>query len=74
MECSLLHQRVRGRVSSLARDPNLIYLKCTAEAHIPKFLKPSLESVTGRYNQVTAMIHSQKGQLVIQCSLYQWGP
>ena len=38
---------------------NLIYFKCTAQAHIPKFLKPSLESVKGRHNQVTAMIHNQ---------------
>ena len=42
---------------------NLIYLKCTAQAHIPTFLKPGLESVKGRYNQVTAMTHNQKGQL-----------
>ena len=35
-----------------------IYLKCTAQAYIPKFLKPSLESVKGRYNQVTAMIYN----------------
>ena len=25
-----------------------MYLKCTAQAHIPKFLKPSLENVKGR--------------------------
>ena len=30
---------------------------------IPKFLKPSLENVKGKYNQVTAMTHNQKGQL-----------
>jgi len=51
---------------------NLIYLKCTAQAHIPKFLKPGLESVEGRYNQVTAMIHNQKGPLVTRCNLHQW--
>ena len=27
-----------------------------------------------QYNQVTAMIHTQKGQLVIHCSLHQWVP
>ena len=48
----------------LAKDPNQLlwkpyYPKCTAQAHIPKFLKPSLESVKGRRNQVTAMIHNQ---------------
>ena len=53
---------------------NLRYLKCTAQAHIPKFLKPRLESVKGRFYQVTAMIHNQKGQLVIYCSLRQWEP
>ena len=79
MECSLLNQQVRGRVSSLARDltdfgENLVYLKCAAQAHIPKFLKPSLETVKGRYNQVTAMIHDQKGLLVIHCNLYQSMP
>ena len=41
----------------------------SAQVHIPKFLEPSLESVKGRYNQVTAMIHNQKGYLVIHCSL-----
>ena len=63
----------------LAKDPddfceNLIYLKCTAQAHIPKFLKPSMESVKGRHNQVPAMIPNQKGQLVRHCSLHQWVP
>ena len=75
VKCSLLHRRAQGRVSSSARTPadfceNLIYLKCTAQAHVCKFLKPSLESVKGRYNQVTAMIHNQKGQLVTHCSLH----
>ena len=50
----------------------LYTLSVRAQAHIPKFLKPSLESVKGRYNQVTAMIHNQKCQLVIRCSLHQW--
>ena len=49
-------------------------LSVHAQAHIPKFLRPSLENVKGRYNQVTAMIHNQKGQLVIYCSLHQWVP
>ena len=53
---------------------NLIYLKCTAQAHIPTFLKPGLESVKGRYNQVTAMTHNQKGQLVTHCNLHQQVP
>ena len=53
---------------------NLIYLKCTAQAHIPKFLKPSLKSVKGRYKQVAAMIHNQKGQLGMHGSLHQWLP
>ena len=54
---------------------HLIYLKCTAQAHIPKFLKLSLENVKGRYNQVTAMIDHWKGQLVIHCyNLQQWMP
>ena len=39
-----------------------LYLKCTAQVYIPKFLKPSLESVKGTYSQVTATIHNQKGQ------------
>ena len=51
-----------------------MYLKCTTQAHIPKFLKPILESVKGRYNQVTNMIHNQKGHVVIHCSLPQWVP
>ena len=46
----------------------------SAQVHIPKFFKPSLESVKGRHNQVTAMIHNQKGQLVIHRSLHQWVP
>ena len=49
-------------------------LSVRAQAHIPKFLRPSLENVKGRYNQVTAMIHNQKGQLFIHCSLHQWVP
>ena len=53
---------------------NLIYLKCTAQAHTSKFLKPTLESVKGRHNQVTAMFYNQKGQLVIHCRLHQWVP
>ena len=66
-------------VSCLTRDPNdfcenLINLKCTAQAHIPKFLKPSLERVKERYNQVTAMIHNQKGPLVVHYSLHQRVP
>ena len=79
VKCSLLHQRAQGRVSSYPRTlidfcENFKNLKCTAQAHIPKFLKPSLESGKGRHNQVTAMIHNQKGQLVIHCSLHQWVP
>lgn len=79
VECSLLYRRAQGRVSSWPRTltdfcENLIYLKCTTEAHTPKFLKPSLKSVKGRYSQVTAMIHNQKGQLVMYCSLHQWVP
>ena len=35
-------------------------LSVCAQAHLPKFLKPSLENIKGRYNQVTAMIHNQK--------------
>ena len=51
----------------------LYTLSVRAQAHIPKFLKPSLENAKGRYNRVTAMIHNQKGQLVIHCSLHQGG-
>ena len=47
-------------------------LSVRAQAHIPKFLRPSLENVKGRYNQVTAMIHNQKSPLVIHCNLHQW--
>ena len=76
VECSLLHLRARGRVSSQPRTPTSFCenLKCIAQAHIPKFLKSSLESVKGRYNQVTAMIHKQKGQLFIHYCLHQWVP
>ena len=79
VELSLLRQRAQGRVSSQPRTPtdfyeNLLHLKCTAQAQIPKFLKPSLESVKSRYDQVTALTHNQKGQLVIHCSLHQWVP
>ena len=79
VECSLLQQRAPGRVSSWPRTmtdfcENLIYLKCTAQANIPKFLKPSLESIKGRFNQAAAMIHNQKGQLVIHCGLHQGVP
>ena len=52
----------------------LYTLSVHAQAHIPKFLKPSLESVKSRYDQVTALTHNQKGQLVIHCSLHQWVP
>ena len=45
-----------------------------AQVHIPKFLKPRLENVKGEYNQVVDMIHNQKGQLVIHCSLHQRVP
>ena len=41
----------------------LYTLSVHAQAPIPNFLKPSLENVKGRYNQVIAMIHNQKGQL-----------
>ena len=52
VKCSLLHRRAQSRVSSSARTPadfyeNLLYLKCTAQTHIPKFLKPSLGNVKG---------------------------
>ena len=62
--CSLLHWWAQGRVSSQPRSPtdfcgNIIYLKRTAQAHIPRVLKPSLESVKGRYSQITAKIHHQ---------------
>ena len=78
VECSLVHLWAQGRVSSLLRKPtdfceNLMYLKCTAQAHIPKFLKPNLENGKGGYNQVTAMIHNQKGQLVIYIIAYTNG-
>ena len=49
----------------------LYTLSVHAQAPIPNFLKPSLENVKGRYNQVIAMIHNQKGQQVILCSLHQ---
>ena len=52
----------------------LYTLSVHAQADILKFLKPSLENVKGRQNQVTAMIHNQKGQLVIHCNLHQSGP
>ena len=60
VECSLSHRRAQGRVSSQPRTPtdfceNLTCRECTAQAHIPRFLKPSLESVKGRHNQVTAV-------------------
>ena len=73
VECSLCY--TCGPKTGTPTDfcENLIYLKCTAQAHIPKFLKPSLESVTGRYNQVTAMVHNQKSQLVIHGSLHDGG-
>ena len=66
-------------VSCLTRDPNdfcenLINLKCTAQAHIPRFLKPSLGSVKGRCSQVTAMVHNQEGPLVLHWSLHQLLP
>ena len=75
VECSLSHRQAQGRVSSQPRTPtdfceNLTYRECTAQAHIPRFLKPSLESVKGRHNQVTAVIHHQKGQPVMHCSLH----
>ena len=49
-------------------------LSVCAQAHLPKFLKPSLENIKGRYNQVTAMIRNQKGQMIIHCSLRRWVP
>ena len=52
----------------------LYTLSVCAQAPIPKFLKPSLENVKGRCSQVTAMIHNQKGQLVIHCNLHQRVP
>ena len=80
VECSLLHPAWGGpkAESPISQGPCLtfvlIYLRFTVQAYIPKFFKPSLESVKGRYNQVTAMIHNQKGQLVIHCSLHQRVP
>ena len=52
----------------------LYTLSVRAQAHTPKFLKPSLENVKERYSQVTVMIQNLRGQLVIHCSLYQWVP
>ena len=43
----------------------LYTLSVCAQAPTPRFLKPSLGNVKGRYNQVTAMIHNQEGQRVI---------
>ena len=50
----------------LSQGPRPIFVKTLytlsvcPQAPIPKFLKPNLESVKGKYNQVTAMIHNQK--------------
>ena len=63
-----------------SQGPRLTFVKTLytlsvhAQAPIPKFLKPSLENVKERYNQVIAMIHNQKGQWVVLCSLHQWVP
>ena len=61
-------------ITLYAEQKTVYILSICAQAHIPKFLKPSLENVKGRYNQVTAMIHNQKAQLVIHCNLHQWVP
>ena len=52
----------------------LYTLGVSSQVHIPKFLKSRLENVKGRWNQVIAMIHNQKGQLVIHCNPHQWVP
>ena len=63
-----------------SQGPQLTFVKTLhnlsvrAQAPIPKFFKHSLENVKGRCNPVTAMIHNQKGQLVIHCSLHKWVP
>ena len=52
----------------------LYTLSVSAQTHIPKFLKLSLENVKERYSHVTVMIHNLKGQLVTHCSLHQQVP
>ena len=46
----------------------LYTLSVCAQAPTPRFLKPSLGNVKGRYSQVTAMINNQEGQRVIHCA------
>ena len=66
--------------SPLSQGPQLTFVKTFNTLSVllkpksPNSLNPSLESVKGRYNQVTAVTHNQKGQLVIHCTLHQWVP
>ena len=76
-ECSLLHRHIQGSLLfNQGLQPTFVKtlhaLSVHAQAHIPKFLRLSLENVKGRYNQATAIFHNQKSQLVMPCKLHQW--
>ena len=76
MECSLLHRRVQGRVSSLARDPYRFLLQpFLPKVYVPKPTSPNFLSLLWKMLEIqSGYSHNSQseGHLVMQSSPHQW--